>query len=476
MPEPEPDPTQLALVTGAASGIGRHAALTLAARGFTVAALDLAEPGLSALAREHPRILPLVCDVSDQNDVRRGVEHAVGERRVLRTVVHCAGISPLGALLDQPASEIEHTMRVNYLGTVHVAKATVPLMIARGRGAFIAMASIAGHIPLTRIGGYSASKAAVLAFCEVLAAECRGTGVRFVCVCPAAVETPMLQTLRLTHPETINGKPGIPPAEVLRAAEASLRSGRPLAFPGRGTATLWRARRIAPTRLTRLLEIAIKRQARRRPRIRRSSRGSVVDGPRRAGLPARPASHLPRGVDQQAEEDQPRRDQRRAGVPAAEGQARHQAPDESGGDQRQAGGDRAGDAPGGADTVFGRLHRPRLHRREVASQCRKGLGEQDQAGEHHEHPGSGQHQKRGSHQDQQPADHRIRNAFGAHGPMILHEWAIRRHSPREARSRPSFFPAANRPSDGPTIAMGGHPHAATWSRKSPETPESPLVR
>lgn len=261
-PEPHPSAPALALVTGAASGIGRHAAATFAARGFVVAALDVDESGLAELAREHSRILPLTCDVSDPESVRQAVDRALAEGMPLRTVVHCAGISPLGRVLDQTTADIERTMRVNYLGTVHIARATVPLMVAQSTGTFIAMASIAGHVPLTRIGAYSASKAAVLAFCEVLAAECRGSGVRFVCVCPAAVETPMLQTLRITNPETINERPGIQPAQVLRAAEASLRKGRPLAFPGRGTATLWRARRIAPTRLTRLLDIAIKRQAR----------------------------------------------------------------------------------------------------------------------------------------------------------------------------------------------------------------------
>jgi len=260
------DPAGLALVTGAASGIGRHAAVTFAARGLQVAALDVDEAGLGTLAAEHPRIHPFRCDVSDREDVDRAMERVLGLAGAgglaLATVMHCAGISPLGAVLDQSAAEIERVMRVNYLGTVHIAQATVPLLVARGGGAFTAMASIAGHVPLTRIGAYSASKAAVLAFCEVLAAECRGSGVRFVCVCPAAVETPMLQTLRVTHPETINGRPGIPPSAVLRAAEQSLSRGRPLAFPGRGIATLWRARRLAPYRLTRLLDVAIKRQTR----------------------------------------------------------------------------------------------------------------------------------------------------------------------------------------------------------------------
>lgn len=258
----ESEPTALGLVTGAASGVGRHAALTLASRGLRVAALDVSGPGLATLAAEHPDIIPIVCDVSDEDAVQRSVERALEGGLALHTVVHCAGISPLGGVLSQPTAEIERTMRVNYLGTVHIARATVPYLVAQARGTFIAMASIAGHIPLTNIGAYSASKASVVAFCEVLAAECRGTGVRFVCVCPAAVETPMLQTLRITNPETINDKPGITPAQVLRAAESSLRRGRPLAFPGRGTTTLWRARRIAPTRMTRLLEAIVKRQAR----------------------------------------------------------------------------------------------------------------------------------------------------------------------------------------------------------------------
>ena len=151
-------------------------------------------------------------------------------------------------------------MRVNYLGTVHIAKATVPQMAQRGRGSIIVIASIAGWIPLTDVGAYSASKSAVIAFCEVLAAECKGSGVRVTCVCPAAVETPMLQGLRFTHPEVVNHKPGIPPAAVLLAAETSLRKGRLFAFPGRGTTTLWRARGLAPTLLSSLLDIVVKRQ------------------------------------------------------------------------------------------------------------------------------------------------------------------------------------------------------------------------
>jgi NAD(P)-dependent dehydrogenase (short-subunit alcohol dehydrogenase family) len=257
---PDVNPVTTALVTGAASGIGRHIAATLASRGAQVAALDINSDGLTSLANTHPRISAHVCDVADDSAVRDTVKLALDNGAPLKAVVHCAGVAPLGRILDQPTPDIERAMRVNYLGTVHLAKATVPVMAEHHRGTFIVIASIAGWIPLTGIGAYSASKAAVVSFCEVLAADCRHHTIRVVCVCPAAVETPMLQTLRRTHPDTINDKPGIPPDQVLAAAESALRKGHLLAFPGRGTTTLWRARRLAPTKLTGLLDAVVKRQ------------------------------------------------------------------------------------------------------------------------------------------------------------------------------------------------------------------------
>lgn len=257
---PEVNSVTTALVTGAASGIGRHIAATFAGRGARVAAVDINEDGLASLATRHPHITTHVCDVADEAAVRDTVKRALDDGAPLEAVVHCAGVSPLGRILDQPTPDFERAMRVNYLGTVHLAKTTVPLMAERHRGTLIVIASIAGWIPLTGIGAYSASKAAVVSFCEVLAGECRPNGIRVVCVCPAAVETPMLQTLRRTHPETINDKPGISPDEVLATAESALRKGRLLAFPGRGTTNLWRARRLAPTKLTSLLDAIVKRQ------------------------------------------------------------------------------------------------------------------------------------------------------------------------------------------------------------------------
>jgi len=151
-------------------------------------------------------------------------------------------------------------VRVNYLGSVHVARAVVPRMAAGRGGALILVASIAGWVPMTSVGAYSASKAALVAMAEVLARECAGSGVRVVCVCPPAVETPMLTEMQRGHPDVISDAPGIHPDIVLRSAERALARGRVLAFPGRGTTTLWRARRLAPLRVTSLLEAVLLKQ------------------------------------------------------------------------------------------------------------------------------------------------------------------------------------------------------------------------
>ncbi|MFI9833314.1 SDR family NAD(P)-dependent oxidoreductase [Streptomyces sp. NPDC051913] len=250
---------QAVLVTGAAGGIGRHAALTHARRGHPVAALDNDAERLAQLPR-HTGLHTFTCDVTDTDALDRtlqDVEAAVGTPT---RVVHCAGIARVGRLLDQPLADIEQLVRVNYLGSVQVARAVVPRMAAGPGGALILVASIAGWVPMTSVGAYSASKAALVAMAEVLARECADSGVRVVCVCPPAVETPMLTEMQRNHPDVISDAPGIHPDVVLRSAERALARGRVLAFPGRGTTTLWRARRLAPLRVTSLLEAVLLKQ------------------------------------------------------------------------------------------------------------------------------------------------------------------------------------------------------------------------
>ncbi|MGW7440219.1 SDR family NAD(P)-dependent oxidoreductase [Streptomyces sp. NPDC054849] len=248
-----------ALVTGAASGIGRYIAQTLALRGTGVVALDIDERGLRETAAASPRITPIPCDVTDPGGVSVAVGQAEQLLGSLDRVVHCAGIELAGRLLDQPLGDIHRVMDVNYFGTVNVARATIPAMVARGRGEIALIASIGGWVFARESGAYSASKAAIIAFSEVLATETRASGVRLVCVCPAVVETPMVERMRKTNPHLVGTARGSHPSTVLKDLERALAQGRHYAFPGRGATTLWLARRHAPRLVDALVQRTIRK-------------------------------------------------------------------------------------------------------------------------------------------------------------------------------------------------------------------------
>ncbi|MDZ7733328.1 MAG: SDR family oxidoreductase [Acidimicrobiia bacterium] len=137
---------KVALVTGAASGMGRLSAWRLAADGVAVGALDVDEAGLAETARRAPSITPITCDVADAAAVAGAVARveAVGP---IERVVSAAAIAPTQRLLHQDVDEIRRMTEVNYLGSVHVIKATLPAMLERGRGDLIQYASLAGWLP-----------------------------------------------------------------------------------------------------------------------------------------------------------------------------------------------------------------------------------------------------------------------------------------------------------------------------------------
>jgi len=172
------------------------------------------------------------------------VEDSLGP---IHRVYNAAAIMPLGRILDQELSLIHRIMRINYEGVVNVAKATLPAMLERGSGDFVNFASMAGWMPILYMGAYHASKAAVVGFSEVLYHENHGRGVRFACVCPPPVATPLLEQGRETvWPRLLDRAPPIEPQAVLDAIETALEQGRFWVFPGRGTSLSWRLRRWFP--------------------------------------------------------------------------------------------------------------------------------------------------------------------------------------------------------------------------------------
>lgn len=243
----------VAFVTGAASGMGRLAVERLLAEGWRVAAADLNADGLAALD-DAEGLLKLTLDVRDEAAVNAAVARAEAELGPLARVLHGAAIMPFGALLEMTAATTRQVMDVNYGGLVNVAHATLPGMIERGRGEFVSFASMAGHVPVFYMGAYNASKFAAVAYTEVLRQETRHTGVHLMCVCPPAVETPLLEQGRATRwPRLLDLMPPVAPETVLDAVEQGLARRRFWVFPGWQTRPGVWLRRLAPEPLWQLM-------------------------------------------------------------------------------------------------------------------------------------------------------------------------------------------------------------------------------
>ena len=256
-----PSSPAVALVTGAGSGMGQLAARRLAAAGASVAALDVDDDGLAATVGRAPTMRSWTCDVSDPDAVERVVKDVESVLGPIDRLVHAAGICLPALLAEQPVDEIDRTIAVNFLGTVHMVKAVLPGMLDRRRGDVVAFASLAGWLPSPHLGAYSASKHAVVAFMEVLAFENRGSDVRFACVCPPVVDTPMVTGIEARDAAALGGQRGIDPSIVVDAIEASLEAGELFVLPGKGTKSVWRARRFAPRLIWRQVERATSRRA-----------------------------------------------------------------------------------------------------------------------------------------------------------------------------------------------------------------------
>ncbi|CAA0119764.1 Putative oxidoreductase SadH [BD1-7 clade bacterium] len=225
-----------ALVTGGASGMGRLAAQNLAKKGMKVAILDINADGLQETAEGYDNIFAYQVDVTDTDAVFKTVETIVAEHGNLYRVMHAAAIMPYGKILDHDAKDIIRVMDINYGGMVNITKATLPYLLDSNAGEMIVFSSMLGVMPVLATGAYSASKFATSAFVEIMSEEHKNSGITFVCVCPPAVKTPLLQQAKDTiWPKILDENPPISPEEVLEAVEKAVKKGEFWVFPGKGT-------------------------------------------------------------------------------------------------------------------------------------------------------------------------------------------------------------------------------------------------
>ena len=222
---------RVALVTGAASGIGRATALRLASEGARVAVVDRDGAGAERVALEiGAAARAFACDVASSAAVAavaRDAERALGPIDVLANVAGIGdrGGAPIEAIDDATFAGV---LAVNLAGPFYFCRALVPGMAARGRGAVVNVSSLAGRTK-SALGGlaYTASKSGLLGLTRHLAFDDGPRGVRTNAICPGGVDTPMIRAAAQAREAGARGDAG-ENLETMRAHSAALRALMPI--------------------------------------------------------------------------------------------------------------------------------------------------------------------------------------------------------------------------------------------------------
>lgn len=192
---------QTAIVTGAATGIGAAAARRLALAGAVVAVADIDEAGAAQVAaavatEAGGRAFPLTMDVTDAASVNEAVAAILTRTGRIDVLVNNAGIAGRAApLWEQTVEDWRRIIAVNMDSVFHTCRAVLPQMRERKYGRIVNLASIAGKEGNPNMTGYSATKAAVIAFTKSLAKEVATEGITVNSVAPAVVRTRILDQL-----------------------------------------------------------------------------------------------------------------------------------------------------------------------------------------------------------------------------------------------------------------------------------------
>jgi 3-oxoacyl-[acyl-carrier protein] reductase len=191
---------QVAIVTGAARGIGRGIAERLGTEGAGILLVDVSqsrgEEAVAALAAKDIDVRLEVGDVAEPDTAERAVEHAVASWGRVDVLVNNAGIAGIsGNIWDQPVEQLDMVYRTNLRGVFVFCHKVIPHMLERDYGRIVNIASVAGKEGNPGMVPYSATKAAVIGLTKSVGKELATTGIRVNCVTPAVVMTPLLETV-----------------------------------------------------------------------------------------------------------------------------------------------------------------------------------------------------------------------------------------------------------------------------------------
>jgi len=188
----------VALVTGAASGLGRAIAERLAREGAAVALVDTDEVGLAKAHEEFTgfgaKVCTALCDVSQPPAVEAAVTSAESALGTISVLVNNAGITVQKPYVDHSDEDFDRQIAVNLRGTHLFMSRTLPAMVSNGKGAIVNIASVAALHYTVPHAAYAASKAGIIALSRDTAFEVASRGVRVNCVAPGLIAVPRSST------------------------------------------------------------------------------------------------------------------------------------------------------------------------------------------------------------------------------------------------------------------------------------------
>lgn len=233
-----------AVITGAASGIGRELARCAALDGAIVVLVDrvqdsladtaaeLGKTGAKTGAKPGTQVHIVLVDLLGK-DAGQRLESALTERGLYCDVlVNCAGFGVFGAATTADRQLQLELIDVNVRALTETCLRFVPGMVARGRGGILNVGSITGYVPGPNMAAYHASKAYVRSFTAALGAELAGTGVHVTCLAPGIVVSPFFLRTGFNKTRLAALMPRSTAREVATAGWRALQSGKPMVMPG----------------------------------------------------------------------------------------------------------------------------------------------------------------------------------------------------------------------------------------------------
>ena len=276
---------KVAIVTGAASGIGRALSGALARRGATVVLADIDEAGAKLAADELSagppgRASAAALDVADAAAVAELVERTAQDHGHLDFLFNNAGIGIVGEVAELTLAHWERAIDVNLRGVVHGVVAAYPIMVRQGRGHIVNTGSLAGLIPSPMLTPYGMTKHGVVGLSTSLRMEAAAHGVRVSVLCPGVIDTPLLDKGNPPDLPPVKDVPDgrelltravggtYPAASLAEDALDGVARNRPLIVTPRHARIPWRLYRLSPRLIIEGMPRAMRRTMARASRAR----------------------------------------------------------------------------------------------------------------------------------------------------------------------------------------------------------------